>query len=124
LRPDVHADVIFLEDVQASKRPEGLADGQGGNADEADEVRQGKILDLSLRGAGEGAGAKAPRLLRGFHAAPTGRRIFSRMVSQGCAALYPGLFSVLPPGDGALAWGSCDRRQSLLPCETFLVAIL
>jgi hypothetical protein len=44
LRPDVHADVIFLEDVQASKRPEGLANGQGGNADEADEVRQGRSL--------------------------------------------------------------------------------
>jgi hypothetical protein len=98
LRPDVHADVIFLEDVQASKRPEGLADGQGGNADEVDEVRQGKILDLRLRGAGEGAGAKAPRLLRGFHAAPTGRRIFSGMVSQGLRCALPWAIFGSPSG--------------------------
>ena len=97
LRPHVHADVIFLEHVQASKRPEGLADGQGGNADEADEVRQGKILDLSLRGAGEGAGAKAPRLLRGFHAALRGAGFFWDGF-PGLRCALPGLFSVLTPG--------------------------
>jgi hypothetical protein len=46
--PDAHADAVFFEQVEWGQRPEMLADGEGRDANEADEVGQGG----SSRGAG------------------------------------------------------------------------
>jgi len=44
----MHADAVFFEQVEWGQRPEMLADGEGRDAGEADEVGQGR----PSRGAG------------------------------------------------------------------------
>jgi len=42
--PDAHADAVFVEHAERGQRPEMLADGEGRDANEADEVGQGEPL--------------------------------------------------------------------------------